>query len=113
MTKSPPIDKAKLSNVPLEERQLVWCLESPFPGRLCVYSCPDLNKSYIEVFWSEEDAIDLLRNGYWFVPPSGAAPIELSLEQVIQHSLEQGPDFLGDPCVGYVLMPEKKLVRTR
>lgn len=97
---------------PLEELQFVWALESDIPGRLCVGRCHSLREGFVMVFRSEQDALDRIRYGSWPRDTTGIKPIELSLESVIQQSLEQGPDADGYPCVGYVWLPEEQLVYT-
>ena len=97
---------------PLEELQFVWALESSKPGRLCVWGDYILRQCFVMVFRSEQDAIDHIRNRNWLESPTGVQPIELSLESVIQQSLEQKPDADGYPCVGYVWLPEEQLVYT-
>lgn len=96
---------------PLEERQMVWALESSIPGRLCVRGILERRKSYIMVFRSERDALDDLSSGGWLVPTTGVKPIELSLESIIQQAREQGPaPTHSHPCAGYVWMPEEVYV---
>jgi len=106
------LDKAPvwLEN-PLEEREKVWCLESTYPGRLCVRFHHSAQKNYISVHRTEADAIGELSADNWVDSPSGVKLIEISLESVIQQCREQGPDpHFGYPCAGYVVCPDKIFV---
>lgn len=97
---------------PLEERQMVWALESYIPGRLCVWGKGGQRMDYIIVCRSERDALDLISRGsLWMAPTTGVKPIELSLESVIQQAREQAPSPVwGYPCAGFVWVPEMEFV---
>lgn len=94
----------------LPERKMVWALESDIPGRLCAYASG--GEAYISVFESEDDALDVLRSDAWAVPTNGISTIELSMESIVQQSLEQGASRFGHPIVGYVVQPKMEFART-
>ena len=102
-------------DLPLKERRLVWCLESRFAGFLVARPNDACTECFLDVFGSEEDALAHFAKTTWLPDGDGIRPIQLSLESVIQQSLEQLPIISYGrviPCVGYVWMPRMEFVRT-
>lgn len=95
----------------LPEREMVWALESPIPGMLCVLNIHVTERSYIHVFASEDAALSHLVRGAWAVPVEGIKPIQISMESIKQQAIEQRPSrFYGYPCAGYVWLPSETYV---
>jgi hypothetical protein len=106
--------KAEKTKYQLPPKRMVWCIQSEFPNRLCTGIVTETSEAWIYVAEKEQDALTEILTGYWEgCTPSKFRPIELSLDSVIEQVFEQAPSSGLYPCVGYMMLPSKTLVRVK